>query len=74
MTNRERLRNLLLPKEWLLRFVFWSGVLAVGAALIAHGISRVVCPDPLYKALAERFVRCLSAPASRPAAPTGGFR
>ncbi|OHC68850.1 MAG: chloride channel protein [Rhodocyclales bacterium GWA2_65_20] len=31
----------------------------MATALIAHGISRVVCPAPLYKALAERFVRRL---------------
>lgn len=34
MIDREHLRNLLSPKEWLLRFVFWSGALAVGAAAV----------------------------------------
>ncbi len=29
----------------------------MATALIAHGISRIVCREPLYKALAERFVR-----------------
>ena len=29
----------------------------MATALIAHGISRIVCHEPLYKALAERFVR-----------------
>jgi len=29
----------------------------MATALIAHGISRIVCQEPLYKALAERFVR-----------------
>ncbi|MGO8754558.1 MAG: chloride channel protein [Gallionellaceae bacterium] len=32
----------------------------MATALIAHGISRVICPEPLYKALAERFVRQLA--------------
>lgn len=29
----------------------------MATALIAHGVSRIVCHEPLYKALAERFVR-----------------
>lgn len=29
----------------------------MATALIANGISRIVCREPLYKALAERFVR-----------------
>lgn len=29
----------------------------MATALIAHGISRIICREPLYKALAERFVR-----------------
>jgi len=29
----------------------------MATALIAHGISRIVCPETLYKALAERFLR-----------------
>lgn len=29
----------------------------MATALIAHGISRIVCGEPLYKALAERFLR-----------------
>jgi H+/Cl- antiporter ClcA len=29
----------------------------MATALIAHGISRVICHEPLYKALAERFLR-----------------
>ncbi|MEI6415332.1 MAG: chloride channel protein [Pseudomonadota bacterium] len=29
----------------------------MATALIANGISRVICPEPLYKALSERFLR-----------------
>jgi H+/Cl- antiporter ClcA len=29
----------------------------MATALIAHGISRIICHEPLYKALAERFMR-----------------
>jgi chloride channel protein, CIC family len=29
----------------------------IATALIAHGISRIVCQEPLYKGLAERFLR-----------------
>lgn len=29
----------------------------IAAALIAHAVSRVVCHEPLYKALAEGFAR-----------------
>jgi chloride channel protein, CIC family len=29
----------------------------MATALIAHGTSRIVCHEPLYKAIAERFVR-----------------
>lgn len=32
----------------------------MATALIAHGLSRVVCPEPLYKALAEIFMRGLA--------------
>jgi H+/Cl- antiporter ClcA len=32
----------------------------IATALIAHGFSRIVCHEPLYKALAERFVRRLA--------------
>lgn len=41
----------------------------MATALIAHGISRVVCREPLYKALAEQFARKLrsAAPAEPPA-------
>lgn len=28
----------------------------IATALVAHGMSRVVCREPLYKALAERFI------------------
>lgn len=33
----------------------------MATALIAHGISRIVCPESLYKALAERFLRKMEA-------------
>ena len=29
----------------------------MATALIGHGVSRIICHEPLYKALAERFVR-----------------
>ncbi len=32
----------------------------MATALIAHGMSRVICPEPLYKALAEQFIRRLN--------------
>lgn len=31
----------------------------MSTALIAHGVSRIVCPEPLYKALAQNFLRRL---------------
>lgn len=31
----------------------------MATALIAHGISRIVCPESLFKALAERFLKKL---------------
>ncbi|BCB27448.1 chloride channel protein [Sulfurimicrobium lacus] len=34
----------------------------MATALIAHGISRIICHEPLYKALAERFVRRVAQP------------
>lgn len=34
----------------------------MATALIAHGVSRIVCQEPLYKALADRFVRRMARP------------
>lgn len=34
MIDRNHLKNLLSPKEWLLRFVFWGGAIAVGATAV----------------------------------------
>jgi H+/Cl- antiporter ClcA len=28
----------------------------MATALVAHGVSRIVCHEPLYKAMAERFM------------------
>lgn len=34
----------------------------MATALTAHGVSRIICHEPLYKALAERFVRRMEQP------------
>jgi len=60
--------KLLSPQEWLLRLGVWSGAPAVATAPIAHDIPHLICQEPLYKALAERFRRRLSPAAP---APTG---
>jgi len=47
----------------------------MAVALVANGASRLVCREPLYKALAQRFVKTATASdpgASLPAAPTAG--
>lgn len=42
----------------------------MATALIAHGISRIVCHQPLYKGLAELFLRKLQAKPESAATPT----
>jgi H+/Cl- antiporter ClcA len=34
----------------------------MATALIAHGVSRIICHEPLYKALAENFARRMVQP------------
>lgn len=43
----------------------------MAVALVANGVSRMVCPQPLYKALAARFVAAASMPPPRAAGNAG---